>query len=41
MLGVRWRRANREKISIARRADVARLDALFGYPASSAERSAN
>jgi hypothetical protein len=30
MLGVRWRRANHETISIARRHDVARLDTLFG-----------
>jgi hypothetical protein len=28
---VRWRRANQETISIARRAEVARLDALMGY----------
>ncbi|HET9491665.1 MAG TPA: helix-turn-helix domain-containing protein [Methylomirabilota bacterium] len=28
-IGLRWRRANRVTISIARRADVARLDALF------------
>jgi hypothetical protein len=31
VLGVRWRRANRQNISIARRADVARLDRLFGW----------
>ena len=31
VMGVRWRRANRVNISIARRPDVARLDALFGY----------
>jgi hypothetical protein len=30
-LGVRWRRANAETISIARRAEVARLDRLFGF----------
>ncbi len=30
LLGIRWRRANRVNISIARRADVARLDALMG-----------
>jgi hypothetical protein len=34
-IGLRWRRANRVTISIARRADVARLDALFaGEPRS-------
>ncbi|HET7340781.1 MAG TPA: helix-turn-helix domain-containing protein [Methylomirabilota bacterium] len=31
VLGIRWRRANRETISIAQRADVARLDRLFGW----------
>jgi hypothetical protein len=33
-LGIRWRRASRTTISIARRPDVARLDALFGYRSS-------
>ena len=34
LIGLHWRRANRVTISIARRADVARLDALFaGVPA--------
>jgi hypothetical protein len=33
LIGLRWRRASRVTISIARRADVARLDALFdGIP---------
>jgi hypothetical protein len=31
LVGVRWRRANAMVISIARRPDVARLDAMFGY----------
>jgi hypothetical protein len=31
LLGARRRRSNRYTISIARRADVARLDALLGY----------
>jgi hypothetical protein len=31
MFGIHWRRASETTISIARRADVARLDALFGY----------
>jgi hypothetical protein len=31
LVGVRWRRANRVTISVARRADVARLDAMLGY----------
>jgi hypothetical protein len=31
LLDVRWRRSNRETISIARRADVARLDYLFEW----------
>lgn len=41
-LGLRWRRANRVTISIARRADVARLDALFAGALRSpqAERTA-
>jgi hypothetical protein len=30
MVGIRWRRANAMVISIARRPDVARLDAMFG-----------
>ncbi|MGH7311727.1 MAG: hypothetical protein ACREJV_01045 [Candidatus Rokuibacteriota bacterium] len=29
LIGLRWRRSNRVIVSIARRADVARLDALF------------
>jgi hypothetical protein len=29
--GLRWRQSNSETISIARRPDVARLDALFGH----------
>jgi hypothetical protein len=29
LIGLRWRRANHETISIARRSDVARLDQLF------------
>ena len=35
MFGIHWRRASQTTISIARRADVARLDALFGYRAPS------
>ena len=31
VLGIRWRRANHDTISIARRADVARLDRLFEW----------
>jgi hypothetical protein len=31
--GVRWRRANKETVSIARRGDVARLDAVFAAAA--------
>jgi hypothetical protein len=38
MLGVRWRRANAMIISIARRPDVARLDAMLGYRDTSAPR---
>jgi hypothetical protein len=34
MVGVRWRRSNAVIISIARRPDVARLDAMFGYTAA-------
>jgi hypothetical protein len=33
MAGVRWRRANKETVSIARRGDVARLDAIFAAAA--------
>ena len=34
MVEIRWRRSNAMIISIARRPDVARLDAMFGYPAA-------
>ncbi|MBI2205657.1 MAG: hypothetical protein HYU41_17575 [Candidatus Rokubacteria bacterium] len=35
LVGLRWRRANRVTISIARRPEVARLDAMFGVTSES------
>ena len=38
--GVRWRRSSDIRISIARRADVAKLDGLFGFGAAPGARNA-
>jgi hypothetical protein len=40
LAGLRWRRSNQETISIARRPDVARLDAIFAQAAASQTPSA-